>query len=266
MTVAAGHTGSVAFFAAAVSGAVLRTPALAPAGFGFETETDFVSPAGFAVSLTTALAPGGARGGSFEVAASRAGFTEARITLLATVTALAAAPLADAGIKLAPFSGTVFNFADAGYADGVYDGARFSEGGELSADLGVDANGRVSVSAAGSLSAGVYGMTVLRRGRSPYYLGTATLSLRLTVGWRVEYGGSPAGGGEVTAVDENGSALASGSVAAPGRASHSGRRRRFRIMFRGGRGRAGGCREDWQRGQSGDCANMRVGGDGRTLM
>ena len=216
VTVAAGHTGSVAFFAAAVSGAVLRTPALAPAGFGFETETDFVSPAGFAVWLTTALAPGGARGGSFEVAASRAGFTEARITLSATVTALASAPLADAGIKLAPFSGTVFNFADAGYADGVYDGARFSEGGELSADLDVDANGRVSVSAAGSLSAGVYGMTVLAAGDLPDYLGTATLTLRLTVGWRVEYGGDPAGGGEVTAVDENGSALASVSVAAPG--------------------------------------------------
>ena len=142
VTVAAGHTGSVAFFAAAISGAVLRTPASAPAGFGFETETDFVSPNGFAVSLTTALAPGGARGGSFEVAASRAGFTETRITLSATVTALAAAPLAEAGIKLAPFSGTVFNFADAGYADGVYGGAHFSEGGELSADLDVEANGR----------------------------------------------------------------------------------------------------------------------------
>ena len=214
VTVAAGHTGSVAFFAAAVSGAVLRTPALAPAGFGFETETDFVSPAGFAVSLTTALAPGGARGGSFEVAASRAGFTDTRITLSATVTALASAPLAEAGIKLAPFSGTVFNFADAGYADGVYGGARFSKGGELSADLDVDANGRVS--AAGSLSAGVYGITVLAAGDLPDYLGTATLTLRLTVGWRVEYGGSPAGGGEVTAVDENGEEAVSGSAAAPG--------------------------------------------------
>ena len=216
VTVAAGHTGSVAFFAAAVSGAVLRTPASAPAGFGFETETDFVSPNGFAVSLTAALAPGGARGGSFEVAASRAGFTETRITLSAAVSALAAAPLAEAGIKLAPFSGAVFDFADDGYADGIYDGARFSAGGELSADLEVEANGRVS--AARSLSAGVYGVTVLAAGELPGYLGTATLSLRLTVGWRVEYGGSPAGGGEVTAADGSGSALASGAVAAPGAA------------------------------------------------
>ena len=212
--VAAGYTGSVAFFAASTVGVTLRTPASAPAGFGFETETDFVSPNGFAVSLTAGLAPGGARGGSFEVAASRAGFTETRITLSAAVSALAAAPLAEAGIKLAPFSGAVFDFADDGYADGVYGGAHFSEGGELSADLDVEANGRVS--AARSLSAGVYGVTVLAAGELPDYLGTATLSLRLTVGWRVEYGGSPAGGGEVTAVDENGAEAASGSAAAPG--------------------------------------------------
>ena len=36
------------------------------------------------------------------------------------------------------------------------------------------------------------------------------------MGWLLEYGGSPAGGGEVTAVDENGEEAASGSPAAPG--------------------------------------------------
>ena len=83
----------------------------------------------------------------------------------------------------------------------------------MSADLDVSAGGTVSAS---SLGGGVYGVTVAAE--SPYYLGTATLTLRLTVGWRVEYGGDPAGDGEVTAADGSGSALASGSVAAPGAA------------------------------------------------
>ena len=215
VTVAAGHTGSVAFFAAAVSGAVLRTPDSSPAGFVFETGADFVSPGSFAISLSSALAAGETREGRFEVTASRAGNSATRIGLAVIVSALSSAPLAGVGLQVAPYSSdNIFDFADTVYADGVYGGAHFSEAGALSADLDVSAGGRVSAS---SLGGGVYGVTVAA-GRSPYYLGTATLTLRLTVGWRVEYGGDPAADGEVTAADASGSALASGSVAAPGAA------------------------------------------------
>ena len=214
VTVAGGYAGELTVFAAAGAGVTLRTPDSAPAGFVFETGADFVSPSSFAISLSSALAAGETREGRFEVTASRAGNSATRIGLAVIVSALSAAPLAGVGLQVAPYSSdNIFDFAVTGYADGVYGGAHFSEAGALSADLDVSAGGRVSAS---SLGGGVYGVTVAAE--SPYYLGTATLTLRLTVGWRVEYGGDPAGDGEVTAADGSGSALASGSVAAPGAA------------------------------------------------
>ena len=215
LTVAGGYAGELTVFAAAGAGVTLRTPDSAPAGFFFETGADFVSPSSFAISLSSALAAGETREGRFEVTASRAGNSATRIGLAVIVSALSAAPLAGVGLQVAPYSSdNIFDFSDASYAGGAYRNAYFSEAGALSADLDVSAGGRVSAS---SLGGGVYGVTVAA-GRSPDYLGTATLTLRLTVGWRVEYGGDPAGDGEVTAADGSGSALASGSVAAPGAA------------------------------------------------
>ena len=212
--VAAGYTGSVAFFAASTVGVILRTPNAAPAGFDFETGADFVSPAGFAVSLTSALSAGGAIGGVFEVAGEHAGFADVTIPLAVTIEALAAAPAAETGgERAAPVSGKIFDFSHQGYAGGVYQNARFDAGGGLSADLTVYADGRVETTR--ELEAGIYEITVLAYS-SPDYLGTATLGLRLTVRWLLEYGVDSGGGGEVRAVDGDGESLDSGALLAAG--------------------------------------------------
>ena len=114
---APGFTGSVGFFAAAREGVTLRTPGGAPAGFAFETGADFVWPNGFAVSLTENLHAGETRVGSFSVVASRAGHAETTIPLRVTALALAT-PRPEIEIKHRPFSGAVFDFSDAGYAEG----------------------------------------------------------------------------------------------------------------------------------------------------
>ena len=182
VSVAAGYAGSVAFFAGE-AGVTLRTPDSAPAGFGFATGAEFVSPNGFAVSLTTAARPGGEVFGDFEVVASRAGYAETTITLGVTTRALTA-PFPAIGIKVGPFSGTVFDFSDDGYAGGVYRNAKFREGGILSKAFDVDEDGQVVPTR--DLEAGVFRIVVLAD--SPDYLGTATLGLSMTVRWRMEYG------------------------------------------------------------------------------
>ena len=207
--VAAGYTGSVAFFAASTVGVILRTPDAAPAGFNFETGADFVSPAGFAVSLTSALSAGGAIGGVFEVAGEHADFADVMIPLVVTIEALAAAETG--GERAAPVSGEIFDFSHPGYADGVYQNARFGAGGGLSADLTVYADGRVETTR--ELEAGIYEITVLADS-SPDYLGTATLGLWLTVRWLLEYGVDSGGGGEVRALDGDGESLDSGALLA----------------------------------------------------
>ena len=212
--VAAGYTGSVAFFAASTVGVSLRTPDSAPAGFDFDTGADFVSPGGFAVSLTLALSAGGAIGGAFEVTGQYAGYSDATIPLSVTIEALASPPAADTGgARVAPVSGGIFDFAHSNYADGVYQGASFRAGGGASADLTVSKNGQVET--ARDLGAGIYEITVLADS-SPNYLGTATLSLALTVRWVLEYGVGSGGGGEVRAVDGAGDALDSGALLAAG--------------------------------------------------
>ena len=187
---APGHTGSVGFFAAARAGVTLRTPDSAPAGFAFETGADFVWPNGFAVSLTTSLRAGQTRVGAFSVVASRAGDVATTIPLRVTARA-PAAPRPEIEVKPRPFSGTVFYFADAGYARGAYQNASFREGGDLSAELDVDADGRVTTT--GDLEPGIYGITALAESESDY-TGTASLTLSLTVGWRLEYVSAAAGG------------------------------------------------------------------------
>ena len=84
------YTGSVAFFAAELAGATLRTPAASPTGFEFETDADFVAPDGFAVSLLSALGSGAALTGSFAVRASLFGYLEGTTPLRVEVSALAA--------------------------------------------------------------------------------------------------------------------------------------------------------------------------------
>ena len=202
--VAAGYTGSVAFFAASTVGVTLRTPASAPAGFDFETVADFVSPAGFAVSLTAGLSAGEAIGGDFEVGGEHAGYADVTIPLRVTIEALAAAPSPDTGVRTAPVSGAIFDFAD-----GDYQYASFDAVG-ASSDLTVYTNGRVET--ARELEAGIYEITVLAHS-SPDYLGTATLSLALTVRWLLEYGAA-SGGGVVSALDGAGEALDSGALLA----------------------------------------------------
>ena len=140
-------------------------------------------PNGFAVSLTTAARPGREVLGDFEVVASRAGYAETTITLRVSVRALTA-PAPIIGIKAGRFSGDVFNFKDAGYAEGAYRNAKFREGGILSRAFDVDEDGQVVT--ARDLEAGVFRIFVLAE--SPDYLGTATLRLWMTVHWRVEYG------------------------------------------------------------------------------
>ena len=206
--VAAGYTGSVAFFAASTVGVTLRTPASAPAGFDFETEADFVSPGGFAVSLTSALPAGGAIGGAFEVVGQYAGYSDATIPLRVMIEALAP-PSPDTGVRTAPVSGAIFDFSLSDYAGGDYRRASFDAVG-ASSDLTVYTNGRVETTR--ELDAGIYEVTVLAHS-SPDYLGTATLSLALTVRWLLEYGAA-SGGGVVSALDGAGEALDSGALLA----------------------------------------------------
>ena len=206
VSVAAGYAGSVAFFAASAAGVTLRTADSAPAGFGFATGAEFVSPNGFAVSLTTAARPGGEVFGKFEVVASRAGHAETTITLGVTVRALTA-PAPVIGVKAGRFSGTVFHFSDDGYAGGVYRNAKFREGGVLSQAFDVDEDGQVVT--ARDLEAGVFRIVVLAD--SPDYLGTATLRLWMTVHWRVEYG-VDSGAGELLGRVGTGSQFYSGAL------------------------------------------------------
>ena len=208
--VAAGYTGSVAFFAASTVGVTLRTPASAPAGFDFETVADFVSPAGFAVSLTAGLLAGEAIGGAFEVGGEHADYADVTIPLVVTIEALAP-PSPDTGAPPAPVSGEIFDFSHPSYAGGDYRNADFGAVGGASADLTVYADGRVETTR--ELDAGIYEITVLAHS-SPDYLGTATLSLGLTVRWLLEYGVDSGGGGEVRALDGAGEALDSGALLA----------------------------------------------------
>ena len=213
VTVVPGHTGSVGFFAAGLAGATLRTPALAPSGFGFETGAAFESPAGFAVSLTTALSAGGELSGRFEVTVARAGYADALLTLRLTARALPSPPLPDLPVFAGPFSGAVFDFGSRSYAGGAYANAEFEEasGAGASADLDVGAGGEVSTARA--LEPGVYGLTALAT--SDDYLGTASLAVSLTVGWRVAYAGDPSADGTVSARGADGSAVSPGSAVAP---------------------------------------------------
>ena len=213
VTVVPGHTGSVGFFAAGLAGATLRTPALSPSGFGFETGAAFESPDGFAVSLTTALSAGGELSGRFEVTVARAGYADALLTLRLTARALPSPPLPDLPVFAGPFSGAVFDFGSRSYAGGAYANAEFEEasGAGASADLDVGAGGEVSTARA--LEPGVYGLTALAT--SDDYLGTARLAVSLTVGWRVAYAGDPSADGTVSARGADGSAVSPGSAVAP---------------------------------------------------
>ena len=61
-----GYSGSVAFFAAARDGAVLETPAAAPAGFNFGADglgAEFVAPEGLTLFAEAGTIPGSGRGG-----------------------------------------------------------------------------------------------------------------------------------------------------------------------------------------------------------
>ena len=97
------YAGSVAFFAAGLAGATLRTPSSAPAGFNFGAgglDAEFVSPAGFTLFLNNApgtlffdgkqlVEGGGAARAVFAVSVSSAGFNGSEIGLTVSVSAVA---------------------------------------------------------------------------------------------------------------------------------------------------------------------------------
>ena len=220
----------MAFFAASTVGVTLRTPDSAPTGFDFETGADFVSPAGFAVSLTSALPAGGAIGGAFEVVGQYAGYSDATIPLRVMIEALAA-PSPDTGMRTAPVSGAIFDFADGDYQHASFDAVG------ASSDLTVYQNGRVETTR--ELDAGIYEITVLAHS-SPDYLGdgdiVAGIDSALAFGirrrlWR--RGGERAGRGR--------GGVGFGGVAGGGRpGDFAGGSIGGLIMFRAGRGLAAG--------------------------
>ena len=214
---APGHVGSVAFFAAATEGATLRTPSVAPAGFGFPVGRDFVSPDGVVVRTTEGPPPGGVAVAEFQVVGRLAMFAEdALMTLRVTVSALAVAPPPDLGPRPVPhFSATIFNFADENYAGGIYRNATFAElgGAFASAELDVSENGVLKTAATLTLT-GEYGITLLAESESDY-AGAATLAALLTTQWKLEYA-IDSGVGSLTARDAGGDEIPSGAAIAPG--------------------------------------------------
>ena len=182
------------------------------------------------------------------------------IPLVVTIEALAAAETG--GERAAPVSGEIFDFSHPGYADGVYQNARFGVGGEASPDLTVYADGRVETTR--ELEAGIYEITVLADS-SPDYLGTATLGLWLTVRWLLEYGVDSGGGGEVRALDGGRGGVGFGGAAGGGRPGNfAGGSIEDLLCFGldGGLRRRDFCRGGWRRGQSGGGEGVRGDGGG----
>ena len=222
--IAGDYAGSVAFFAVGAPGVTLRTPASAPSGFGFPLDAAFLHPDGIAVSLTLSPPGGAVTVGEFAVVATREGSFNSTLTLAVTVSALARPPVPPVGIRPVPVEeGTqVFRLKSEDYEAGAYRAASFSEFGGNSASEALDVTtGDGIVEVVGDLEqAGVYGVTILATSPDPEdsnggFFGVATLSVFLTVHWRLKFA-SGEGRGGVSAADADGNAVASGGLLGPG--------------------------------------------------
>ena len=190
LTVASGHIGSVAFFAAESADVILETPSEPPSGFAVDAGK-FLGANGFTVSVTMGLS-GRTRVGRFLVTAKREGSRNTAITLDAQVEWLAATPPIEIFGFVDALPETLATLAVAGFP-----GASFSP---VFVGFGLSLDG-ATVRLDGPAVEGTYLLTATAE--SPEFVGLQTVSFRLE-----------AEGGTVTLTRERalGAAVANGGL------------------------------------------------------
>ena len=166
LTVASGHIGSVAFFAAEGADVILETPSEPPSGFAVDAG-EFLGANGFTVSVTMGLS-GRTRVGRFLVTAKREGSRNTAITLDAQVEWLAATPPIEIFGFIDALPETLATLAVAGFP-----GASFSP---VFVAPGLSLDG-ATVRLDGSAAEGTYLLTATAE--SPEFVGLQTVSFRL---------------------------------------------------------------------------------------